>query len=242
MIPCYVITIKDDFPNRKSLERVGLNPIQFQGVNASKDEHLKYPEKTHIFCRYFCPKGMVGCGLSHILLAEKLYKENVQVALVLEDDAYPKVSKLDFDEIVASVPEDWDIIKLHCDLYCKDGTYDNGFNGSTAAYLINRKGMKKLSHEKVFTNIDYQFIYSGLKVYKTKYNLFMTDESSSALRDTHNVHWASYFTKTPTSGEKDTNTIYQSKLFRILNNEYTVGNAIDMCCIIFISIILYFSV
>jgi GR25 family glycosyltransferase involved in LPS biosynthesis len=239
MIPCYVISITDDFPNRKSLESIGLNPIKFQGVNAMKDEHLKYSEKIHVFCKYFCPKGMVGCGLSHILLAEKLHKENVSIALVLEDDAYPKVSRLDLEEIIASVPDDWEIIKLHCDLYCKDGSYDNEMNSSTACYLINIKGMKKLSSFKVHHHIDGQINWSDMKVYKSKYNMFMTDESTSTLRDTENVHWASYFTKKPTSGEKNTNAIYQSKVFRLLNTEYTVGDMLDMGCIMFIFFILY---
>ncbi len=100
MMPCHVITLKDDFPNRKSLERIGLNPTTFKGIDARQDEHLEYLKHVHPTCQYICPKSTIGCGVSHILLARKLYKERVPIALILEDDAYPTVSKIDFDKVV----------------------------------------------------------------------------------------------------------------------------------------------
>ena len=240
-VPCYVITIKDDFPNRKSLERIGLNPVTFKGVDAAKDEHLKYQKHVHPFCQKVCTKGMIGCGISHILLAEKLYNEKVPVALILEDDAYPKVSKIDFEQIISSVPEDWEMIKLHCDMNCEDGSHTVGFNGSTGAFLINRKGMEKFSRKRVLYHIDIQLSLSDIKIYKSRYNIFSTDESSSSLRETKKVHWASHFVPRPTSGEKDENAVMQSKFSRIPGTtiELTVGNVVDMIFLFLIFFVLY---
>jgi GR25 family glycosyltransferase involved in LPS biosynthesis len=242
-VPCYVITIQDDFPNRKSLERIGLNPVTFKGVNAKKDEHLKHLKHVHPVCQKFCPRGTIGCGLSHILLAQKLYDANVPIALILEDDAYPKVSEIDFEQIISSVPEDWEMIKLHCDMYCKDGTYDAGINASTGAYLINRKGMKKLSTKRVIQHIDLQLALTDMKMYKSMYNIFATDENASSLRETKKVHWGSYFVPRPTSGEKNENTQMQNKMLRIpgTNIELTVGNMIDGLSLILLFILFYTS-
>ena len=172
IVPCYVIHLGTDFDNRKSLQSIGLKPIGFKGVNGKRDEHMKYQEYIDPDCLASCPKAVIGCGLSHILLARKLYEEGHDVALVLEDDAYPKLVHFDFESIIKSVPEDWEIIKCNT---CKLGL-------SAAAYLMNRKGMNKLGNLKVKYHIDYQISYlSNIRVYSVT-NLFWTDESTSNIR------------------------------------------------------------
>jgi GR25 family glycosyltransferase involved in LPS biosynthesis len=213
--PCYVITLGTDFPNRKSLQSVGLNPILFKGVDARKDEHLKYPEYVEQRCQDTCPKTAIGCGLSHVLLAEKLFDEGHDIALVLEDDAYPKVQNFDFDEILEYVPDDWEIIKLHSDLYSKDNTY-NTYHASTAAYIINRKGMYKLKNTKVSFHIDYQISYmTDIKIYKSRVNMFATDETTSINREDSSIHWHTYFRSKFTTGEKTELHSLSYKFFRI---------------------------
>lgn len=93
----------NDFDNRKSLQSIGLNPIGFKGVNGKKDEYQEYVDPD---CFASCPKAVIGCGLSHVLLARKLYDEGTDIALVLEDDAYPIHVHIDFESIIKSVPED----------------------------------------------------------------------------------------------------------------------------------------
>ena len=237
VIPCYVITLDDDFPSRQSLIRIGLNPVGFKGVNAKKDEHLDYMKNVSIPCQYTCPKSIIGCGLSHVLLAKKLYDEKIPIALILEDDAYPKVSKLDIDQIIQSVPDDWEIIKLHCFPYCNNDSYVTKFNdGSTAGYIINRKGMYKVKNLKVNFHIDMQYSFSGIKVYKSNNNLFMTDESTSNIRDDGDPHWMSYFLSKPTSGEMQIHHIFLYKIFRIPGTpiEITLGCLINVLILIFV--------
>jgi hypothetical protein len=243
IVPCYVIHLGTDFDNRKSLQSIGLNPIGFKGVNGKRDEFLKYQEYIDPDCFASCPKTVIGCGLSHILLAEKLYEEGHDVALVLEDDAYPKVVHFDFESIIKSVPSDWEIIKLHCDTHCKDGSYVTEF-GSNAAYIINRKGMFKLKNLKVKFHIDYQLVkLSDIIVYKSQTNLFWADESSSSNRQRGKGHWFSVFTSKPTSGEKDKDMYLMYPIHRIPGTtiEYTAGTIIN-CALIFLLIVLYGTV
>jgi GR25 family glycosyltransferase involved in LPS biosynthesis len=242
MIPCYVITLKDDFPNRRSLSRIGLNPVGFKGVNASKDEHLQHSDKIDEICRHTCPKSTIGCGLSHILLAEKLYDEQVPVALVLEDDTYPKNSEINFEQIISDVPDDWEIIKLHCFPYCADNSYTtNILDGSAAAYIINRKGMYKIKNLKVKFHVDIQYNIDDIRVYKSLYNIFSTDESSSEIRGQSIVHWSSYFLPNPTSGEHETKHLVNYKLFKLpgTNIELKVYQLVDIICLILIIYIVY---
>jgi GR25 family glycosyltransferase involved in LPS biosynthesis len=94
MIPCHVIYLGDGFPNHQSLLDIGVDPIGFKGIDARKDEHLTYTDNINPICKHLCPKGKIGCALSHVLLAQQLYDSGVDAAIVLEDDAYPIVSDL----------------------------------------------------------------------------------------------------------------------------------------------------
>jgi GR25 family glycosyltransferase involved in LPS biosynthesis len=229
----------DDPPNRKKLIESGLNPITFQGVDARKDEH-HHVEKVHELCQYTCPKSTIGCGLSHILLANKLYSDKIPLALVLEDDAYPKFFKIDFDEIMNSVPDDWEIIKLHSGGYC-DNSFHRGMSGSTAAYLINRKGMYKVQNLKLYYHIDLQMNLSDIKMYKVN-NIFWTDESSSHIREkTSDKHWLSYFLPKYTCGEQTPVHFFKYKIFRVpgTNIEITNGVFINFILVLVIIFVVY---
>lgn len=242
MIPCYVIHLGDTFPNRQSLLDVGLKPIGFKGVNGKKDEYLHHLDRLNPVCQLTCPKSVIGCGLSHILLAEKLSDEGVPIALVLEDDAYPTVPHIDFEEIVRSVPSDWEMIKLHCDMWCKDGTVDAKGKLSAAAYILNRKGIEKVKNINLLTHIDGQFNFENLTMYKTKYNLFRTDESSSNSRPTSSRdHWLTMYIPEPTSGEKNETQVFAFKYFRIPGTsiELSLGFILDFFLFVIIVLILY---
>lgn len=239
MIPCYVIHVGQTFPNKEALDGIGLDPIGFKGVDARKDEHLQYSEYIENSCQFTCPKTAIGCGLSHVLLAEKLYDEGYDTALVLEDDAYP-FQTIDFESVIQTVPDDWEIIKLHCDTGCMDGSHSLDDHGSTAAYIINRKGMLKLKDTKVRFHIDYQIAHmSDIVSYKSLHNLFWTDESNSINREKDSVHWLSYFFKEPTSGEKKNYHKLSYKIIRIPGTdvEFSTRQIIDgvliLACVLF---------
>lgn len=216
-LPCFVVNLEDspeNFEKQKPfLVEAGLNPIRFIGVDARKDEHLDYMENVSSLCALTCPKTVMGCGLSHILLAQHLKDIGVPLALVLEDDAFPKVSQLLKHVQIAlnEVPEDWDILKLHCS-FCKDDTI-NSKGGSTAAYLINSRGIQKLSNLLLNFHIDVQLnVNEKIKIYKSKYNLFWTDEISSTNRGS-NSRWLDM--RGDLSGETTLSQGMTYKIFKI---------------------------
>ena len=78
------------------LQKIGLNPERFSAINALDDEHINYKEKLTFFSRHFTPKSTIGCSMSHILLAQKIYREeianpesNIEYFLMMEDDCFP---------------------------------------------------------------------------------------------------------------------------------------------------------
>lgn len=110
---CYVISI--DYPESKIkyLENYNLNPIWFNGVNGEKIkkwEKLEYVSKE--FEKYGT-NGMIGCAISHIKLWEYILSNDLDYAIVFEDDI---VLTINFDEYLGkaliNVPEDFDILYL----------------------------------------------------------------------------------------------------------------------------------
>ena len=226
LLPTFVITLKDDLGEQGvALEKAGIYPKMFTGVNGKKDEYLNYKDMIDPFCLSTCPKSVMGIGLSHILLCEHIYKSGFPLALILEDDAYPVDGidmSLEIIKVLNEVPDDWEIIKLHCDSFCKDGSNSAKsttflpYNGSTAAYIVNNRSAKKISEFKLKGHIDIQHI-KECKIYKSKRNLFRTDETNS----TNATRKSSFFTPflnavAPiSSGEKTWDNLMAFKTFKI---------------------------
>ena len=234
-LPCFIINLKDSPQNfekqRPFLIDQGLDPVRFIGVDARKDEHLDHKDILTEWCFKTCPKAVIGCSLSHVLLARHIRDLGIPVALVLEDDAYPNTDKLlqhVFDAI-QETPEDWDIIKLHC-FNCLDSTIISGpISGSTAAYLINTKGLQKLSEMKINNVIDVNMNLSNLIIYKSRYNLFWTDESFSTISNA-NSNWFVDFKIPFSAGERTISQHLTGKQFRIPNT--SIELEIWVTCII----------
>jgi len=86
---------------------------------ALTDESPTFKSKKSRYCDLFCTKGMKGCGSSHLAIWQKMVDENIQTAMILEDDA---VFKSDFENLLNQmwqyVPQDWEMILLGCVLKC----------------------------------------------------------------------------------------------------------------------------
>ena len=219
---CYVINLDRSIDNfykqRPHLIESGVFPKRFSGIDAKKGGHLEYSEHLTDWCRDSCPNGAIGCGLSHILLAKKLYEKGSNLVLVLEDDAYPLVPDLnrEIKKIIEDTPDDWDIIKLHCD-FCKKKSNDATTGGSTAAYLINKSGLEKLSKMKLNWHIDLQWnMESTLKVYKSNENIFWADEKTSENRENVNFFGKDIFNST---GQKSVDDVLSFKAVKVFGYE-----------------------
>ena len=226
---CHVInldrTIGNFYKMKPFIEKHGIKPIRFKGIDASKDEHLQHMDRLTTPCKHACPKGVMGCGLSHILLAQKLWDQGTELALVLEDDVYPRVDNLQdaIDETIKNVPDDWSMIKLHCDM-CLDGYNIHGIGGSTGAFIVNRKGIKFLKDLKLDWHIDLQ-LRSLPTMYKSHINLFRADEDGSDNRDTNSTHVGRFLElfRPKLSGEKTVDHILAYKIFKIPGTTFEVS-------------------
>jgi len=99
-----------------------------------------------------------SCSTSHLEAIKEGYKSGKEYFIICEDDIYFPF-KIDYNELIKSLPDDWDIfqmmvldeeanINLYNNYYKKNINYIK-FNPymrlfSTGMYLINRKGAKKL--------------------------------------------------------------------------------------------------
>lgn len=245
--PCYVITLKKDLGKQgEALKKAGLDPILFQGIDGRKGEHEYYENRIDPLFNKIGTKGSKGASLAHLMLCKKLYEEGIELALVLEDDAYPfeNINLSDeIEKVINEIPDDWEIIKLHCDILCKDGQNEVGRNGSTAAYLINRRGLEIMMNTKVLQHIDWQQT-TILKLYKSKVNLFWTDErkgSTNRIQQSTFVSNIMDVVKPITSGEKTWDDALSYKILRIpfTNIEINGITLWFVVCIILLILVLY---
>lgn len=241
------------------LENLGLDVNRFKGINASKDEHLQYLDYINYVALEFTPKSVIGCSLSHILLAKYISENyNDSYYLIFEDDTYPIKeynNKENFNsklnEIINeinTIDSEWEIISL-----CSFGTsrvdnYVNILTTCSAAYLINNKSVKKLATQNVTWHHDFvsNLLY---KKYKSKKNLFITDEIESTNRENQDIYLykiKSYIISLCTDNNITPYNYISYKLIRIGNTNYTINNFIDLifiilCIIIFIVIYYYYK-
>jgi GR25 family glycosyltransferase involved in LPS biosynthesis len=128
---------------------------------------------------------MIGCGISHIKLWEKIVSDNIPVSLILEDDAIIKDDIYDFlDKSFDELPDEWDMLFLTStfihnqslvkfNMY-KDYIYSPLFINTTSGYFITLNGARNLLKyvNNIYNHIDLQILISNLihdfKIYSLK--------------------------------------------------------------------------
>ena len=139
---------------------------------------------------YFTPltRGEIGCYLSHIAVFKKILDENLDYAIVLEDDLIFKPGFIRIPEVVESIKLPWSYIKLiapgkkkkierriRLDIESGEGSNFelvrwNKVPIGTAAYIISREGAEKfLEKRSIFyrpLDVDLQFPWeTGVKIW-----------------------------------------------------------------------------
>ena len=265
----YVINLDDYESNYTKqlphLLNIGLHVERFRGINALKDEHLQPEYKQYIsnYAKNFAPKSVIGCSLSHILCCKHIKatyseKANDQIPyfLIMEDDAFPLYNSEEFYEHlnksiyeIQLLDSKWDIIQLHSDgvLPTKDTYNTHIASGSTAAYLISPDAINKTSTSKIYGYSDMvQQNFIVYNKYRTKENLFYTDEKDSLNRgqckSKLNYKYYSLLLKSkfcellnkythiiPLRGEKKFQQLLDFKYLRepFFNKEFTLNDIID---------------
>lgn len=146
--------------------------------------------------------GEFGCYCSHIEIWNNIVKNNIEYALIFEDDVtLDKDFYQFFDKLTKKLPKGWDIIYLHVahhpfknlnkilfhDQLLKFGSDQLGVS-LTSGYLISKKGAKKLkSYSRTFTfpiddKISNAINKGFINAYKTK-NLYVTAPNGAKPED-----------------------------------------------------------
>lgn len=141
-----------------------------------------------------------ACLLSHLIAIREFEQTNYNIALIMEDDAsmdYKEFWNDNIKEIVAQAPSDWEIIKLAIIPYnCNQNEYvhqtdkfSHGWTASTLAYLINKKGAKKISEHWKNNKYDIEldiipvadmYIYTVLKTYEYIFPYFTYPDNNDS--------------------------------------------------------------
>jgi len=226
---------QDNFNYQKPyLENVGLEVYRFKGINAIQNEHLEYKEMINPQALNYCPNSILGCSLSHILLSLHITNLDSEITLIMEDDAFPKFDKELFQNKLKNtindiqiLDKDWDIIQLHSDApFPTYNTYCiHPLCGSTAAYLISKKGAIKMSKEKSTWHIDiHTSANPKFKKYRSKENLFWTKEETSLNRNLNSSLLTNLISEfltiiIPLRGEKTWNDFLNFKMIKLKNKD-----------------------
>ena len=231
------------------LENIGLKVERFRGINALENEHLNYKKYINNISLDFCPTSIIGCGLSHILLSELIYKEQYEITLIMEDDAFPLYDKENFNKLlnktiyeISILDKDWDIIQLHSDALFPTYETDSShiLAGSFAAYLISKKGAEKMKNLKLSWHIDIQVCTnSKFKKYRSHYNLFWTKENTSLNRTENNLFLTNLYANIlsqiiPLRGEKTWEDFLKFKLLKIRGKDICAYEIINNCLLMYI--------
>lgn len=160
----YVINMDKDAHRlqkvRIETKNVGIAFERFVGVDVSALAQDVLDKYVRADIQKNCPNGMIGCGLSHLLVWQDAVKHNYKNVLVLEDDV---CFACDFNECLERVweetPVDYDILYLGYGGRCKPERgggflhiHRPDFPLLTHAMVISQRGLRKLLH--VITEID----------------------------------------------------------------------------------------
>jgi GR25 family glycosyltransferase involved in LPS biosynthesis len=162
----YVINMDKDAHRLQKVsietEKVGIAFERFVGVDVSALAQDVLDKYVRADIQEKCPTGMIGCGLSHLLVWQDAVKKNYNDVLVLEDDV---CFAADFNEEVQRVweetPADYDILYLGyggggCSKTSGESEYayihQPSFPLFTHAMVISHRGLRKLLH--IITEID----------------------------------------------------------------------------------------
>jgi len=164
----------------KKLNEVGIYPTRISGYTFEEIDKSGLQNHFVRTTPLLNPRNAIGCSYSHIqALKHFLENDPYDVALILEDDAFPLFTNVvHLEKKLENI--DWDCLSLHCDGVCpKDGGDPYLLSGSTAAYFITREGAKKIINYKHSFHYDIQTTtMKNLDKKIDDKNSFWTDENA----------------------------------------------------------------
>lgn len=157
----YVISMD---PERLQRTRQQMAPHSIEHVpGVEGGAHRADATRLSLFCRGMCTDRIIGCALAHQDVARKMVENEVEVALVLEDDVFLATDDLASELGALLADKSWEIITVFCQGICSNRT--RLFQGSTAAYLMRASAARTMTHMKIGFHAD--FIRSS-RAFETK--------------------------------------------------------------------------
>ena len=170
-VSCFVINLSKDHLKKSQMIKItnenDINPIfidAIYGADLKSDEISdSYSEKlTKKNIGRALTKGEIGCALSHLSIYKRMIEEQLEIALILEDDISFNFNYVKLTSLIKKMPPDWECILLgHHSGLSRDEEGSASFWGRKSAnkfldivrfservaggygYLINQKGAKK---------------------------------------------------------------------------------------------------
>lgn len=154
------------------------NYEKFTGIYGKQLSIDEINDNTTFIGKLLASKSMIGCGLSHIKLWQKIVNENIELSLILEDDfIFHDDFKNKLDNILLNIPNNnYHLIYLsscifqnkYLKLYdINDYFYKQLFIVQTLSYIITLDGAKKLLKyiNKVSYHIDLDICFKSILNY-----------------------------------------------------------------------------
>lgn len=165
-IHCFVITLEHSLQRRETISsrlgELGI-PFEFQpGVDGRKIALLSHPGyakwKRRMFFGRDLSNGEFGCILAHKSIYERIETQNIELALILEDDAILSDELPGVLDALTQLPDKWDIVRF----LGRKKNYGasriiaplpgsgsqlarpHGMPGGAYGYVINHHGAKRL--------------------------------------------------------------------------------------------------
>ena len=165
--------------------KAGITFERVPGVDGKRVSDDELEKTVGVACRYLCSPSMIGIGLSHMKIWQRIVDENIGCALIMEDDCVlcPNFVQR-MNSALSSVPPDFHVLLLGC-FFCPPLTKKNvptethetpriaAFAG-LHCYVVSLEGAKLLLENipRVKYHIDMQMNHiDGLKLYKTREQL-----------------------------------------------------------------------
>lgn len=208
----YVINLKKRKDRKESLlKKLNFLDLTFiEAVDGEKCDLNLLIEQKKVNRSFFDPSGMVtkgifACGLSHKKCWDKMIEDEVNTALILEDDVFINKNQFEYyNNILEEINSlDWDLIHLGKKSLEVNGInvgnfltvprYNSNHNGAHA-YAITNNFANKLSKNylpiKYAADVYLEQFYLTDNLFTLKTSLFMQD---SDLMDPHNQDSDTYY-------------------------------------------------
>lgn len=120
-IPCFIINLEQDIKKQEQMKKVcrknDFKPIFIKAIygKALRTDYLNTVVNQNMAKEYFgreLSPGEIGVALSQLSIYERMIKDNIEIALILEDDVDFNFSPSYLSGLVYNLPQDWECIML----------------------------------------------------------------------------------------------------------------------------------